>query len=238
MQTADARLVQLFAASGRPLMYERGDTIIRAGEGEPVSEVFMIVHGWVQMYGLSRAGEPNVVMCLHAGDIMPLNLVLSGNSGREESFSALETTRAIRIQKDYLMKVIQDDSQIGLLIARKLNDYCERLSSELINMPHRSARERVAYRLVSLAGHFAEPGSDRALLRLRISNEFLARSTNMTRETASREVSWLTKRGYIKRDNGYIAINSLSALKQEVGKDFQWFALPAGTKPLQKAKTP
>jgi hypothetical protein len=42
----------------------------------------------------------------------------------------------------------------------------------------------------------------------------------MTRETASREISWLARKGIIEHRNGSIVIKSLQALKKEVGKSF------------------
>ena len=210
-------LLQLFIGQSRQLLYERDDIIIRAGDTP--SGMYLINRGWVKTYNLCEDGEPNIIMSLGVWDIFPLEWGLSGTL-HEVSFAALETTQVTRISRDQFLQQLQDNSNVLQAACQKLIQYYFRLSNELEYLPYRSARERVAYRLVTLAEYFGSVRTKPVELKPWIPNEYIARSSNMTRETASRELSWLTKKGFIRRQDGYIIIKDLAALKHEIGKDF------------------
>ncbi len=209
-------LTELFK-SGRPFLYGRGDTIIRAGDTP--SGVYLITEGWVQVYSLCDDGEANIISSLARADIFPLEWAISGTV-HDVSFAALETTRVLRVSRDSFSQLVNTNPQIAEAMSRTLADYYCRLSHELENLPYRSARERVAFRLVSLADRFGNARGDEVVIGQHVPNEYIARSSNMTRETASREISRLHHKGLIQHKSGYIIIKDLSALKHEAGKAF------------------
>ncbi len=211
-------LTQLFADNSRQLMYNRGDIIIRAGDTP--SGVYLITEGWAQVYYLCHDGEPNIIMSLRDNDVFPLEWIVSGTL-HEVSYAALTTTTVLRLPSDYFLRQLQVNPKIMKSVLRKLNHYFCQLSSELEHLPYRSARERVAFRLVYLAQHFGSAESEQVSLLLPVPNEFIARSSNMTRETASREISWLIRKGFIERQNGHIIIKNLPALEREAGRGFR-----------------
>lgn len=217
MDQADV-IARLFTDNSRRQVYERGDVIIRAGDTP--SGVYLITDGWVEVYNLCHDGEQNIIMSLRDGDIFPLEWIIA-DILHEVNFAALETTSVLRMSKDYFRRKLQANPWVAQAALLKLCHYFLQLSSELEHLPYRSARERVAFRLVSLAKYFGVTNSDQVMLKLPIPNEFIARSSNMTRETASREISWLTRKGYIERQNGCIVIKNLPALRREIGKSFQ-----------------
>jgi CRP/FNR family cyclic AMP-dependent transcriptional regulator len=217
MDQADA-LPSLFTETGRELMYERGNTIIRAGDTP--SGVYLITDGWIQVYNLCHDGEPNIIMSLRSGDIFPLEWIVSGVL-HEVSFAAVTTTTVLRVSKEHFTQNLKANPRMMQAVLRKMSYYFCQLSSELEHLPYHSARERVAFRLVSIAQYLGQVESDNVNLTLPIPNEFIARSSNMTRETASREISWLIRKGFIERQNGYIVIKNLPELKREASRGFR-----------------
>lgn len=211
-------LTELFAKHSRQLMYDSGDVIIRAGDMP--SGVYLITEGWIQVYAICHDGEPNITMSMWPGDIFPLEWIVSGKL-HEVNFAALTTTTVLRVPKDYFLNNLKTNPRISQAVLCKFSHYFCQLSNELEHQPYHSARERVAFRLVSLAQYFGAAKPDRADLVLPIPNEFIARSSNMTRETASREISWLTRKGFIKRQNAHIVIKDLPALEREAGRGFR-----------------
>lgn len=216
MQKMDSILARLFEDS-RYFLYERGDTIIRAGDIP--SGVYLITDGWVKVYSLCEDGEMNIIMNLASGDIFPLDWTVTGRL-HDVTFAALDATTVQRIPKEKFVRALKSSVEISSAASFKLASYLLRLSHELEHLPYRSARERVAFRLVSLAEHFGDRDGEAVIIRTRVSNEYVARSTNMTRETASREMSRLARKGLIKTVDGHIHIINLPGLKSEVGKTF------------------
>jgi CRP-like cAMP-binding protein len=217
MKPIHTALPQLFTDSSRQMSYDRGDVIIRAGDMP--SGVYLIIAGWIKVYNLCEDGEQNIIMSLATDDIFPLEWAVSGNL-HDVSFMALEPTTVLRISQDLFRQNLLTSPPIAQAALQKLALYFFQLSNQLEHLPYRSARERVAFRLVSLAADFGKLRAEHVTLMRHIPNDYIARSTNMTRETASREISWLTKRGFIERRNDYIIIKNLPALKKEVGKSF------------------
>jgi len=215
MDQTDTVLLQLFTEHSRPLLYGRGDTIIRAGDTP--SGIYFITRGWVHVYSLCDDGEPNIIMSLGIADVFPLTWALSDDL-REVSFEALEITEVLRMSKEQFSRSLYAHPQIARAASLKLTHYFSRLSNELEHLHYHSARERVAFRLISLAEYFGRTQSNQITLDLRVPNEFIARSSNMTRETASREISWMIKKGFVERQNGYIIIKNLDALRNEADK--------------------
>jgi CRP/FNR family transcriptional regulator len=208
-------LTQLFIKNSRQLLYKRGDIIIRAGDTP--SGVYLISDGLIQVYTICYDGEPNIIMSLQAGDLFPLEWIVSGDL-HEVNFAALTATTVLRMPKDYFLRHLKADPRLTEAMLRMMSHYFCQLSNELEHLPYHSARERVAFRLVSLVQCLGPLQSEEVDLALPIPNEFIARSSNMTRETASREISWFIRKGLIERQNGRIVIKNLTALKREAGR--------------------
>lgn len=214
-QSAHA-LSQLFT-DGRRLTYERGDMIIRAGDLP--SGVYYIASGWVKLYSICNDGELNIIMTLFPGDIFPLTWAVTGTL-RDFNFAALDTTNVLRIPREQLARAMQADRSVARAALGMLAQHSIRLTDEIENLHYSSARERVAFRLISLAGRFGKLNHGQITIDARISNEYVARSTNMTRETVSRQITRLTEKNLIRNVDGCIVIPDLPALKNEVSKYF------------------
>lgn len=217
MEQTSTTLSRLFTDHGLRVAYERGDTVIRAGDIP--SGVYMITDGWIKAYTLCGNGETNIVMGLVAGDIFPLEWAVSGDL-RDVSFTALDASKVLRIPRERFARSLRSDPRISEAVLLRLAGHAHRLSDELVNMAYHSARERVASRMLALAGDFGrtEAGSKRIILDMRVPNEYIARSSNMTRETASREISRLARKKIIRHHDGRLIIDDPAALAKEAGR--------------------
>ena len=216
MDAAKDALTELFT-SGREFTYERGDTIIRAGDVP--SGVYFIVSGWIKVYTLCNDGEANIVMSLRPGDVFPLAWTVTGIA-HDVSFSALETSCVRRISREDFLQALKTSRTLSQSMLLIFAQYFFRLTYELENLHYRSARERVAFRLIVLAEQLGQRNGRQITINVRIPNEFIARSTNMTRETASREISRLNQKKLIITTDGHIIIPDLAALEREAGRGF------------------
>lgn len=205
-------ITSLFENS-RKLLYNRGDTILRAGDIP--SGVYFITSGWVKAYSLCNDGETNIIMSLGPGDIFPLSWALS-ESLRDVTFAALDTTTVLRASRGTFVERVAKDERISKALSLSLIDRLLQLENELDNLHYRSARERVVFRLLTLAESFGQRKGNQVILNMRVPNDYIARSSNMTRETASREMSRLTRKGLIRYIKGFMVIVSEEALKAEV----------------------
>jgi CRP-like cAMP-binding protein len=216
MGVAIQRLPRLFEA-GRQAVYQKDDAIIRPGS-IPFG-VYYIVSGGVKVYSLCLNGEPNIFLTLYAGEIFPIAWAVSGVS-RDIGFEALDQTVTRRLSRSDFVQAVAADSALMSETAQALARQFLLLTGEMDNLQYRSAREKVVYRLIFLASHFGQRNGAATAITVRITNDYMARSTNMTRETASRELSRLNRKQLIHLEGGKIVIPDLLRLRNEISRHF------------------
>lgn len=210
------KLPRLFD-EGRQLIYQKDDIVIRPGDFP--SGVYYIVSGWIKAYCLSKDGEPNIIMTMCPGEAFPLAWAISG-SNRDVGFAALGDSELRRISLDHFVSAMDGDSSVAKDVLQALADQVFLLTTELDNLQYRSAREKVAFRLICLANRMGQHNGQDLIISARVTNDYIARSTNMTRETASRELSRLHRRKLIRNANGRIAIPDIALLRNEISRRF------------------
>lgn len=221
MHLLGSKLRDLFT-TGREFVYERDDIIIRSGDTP--SGVYFITKGWVKAYSLCRDGEQNIFATLYEGEAFPVAWAVTGQL-RDVNFAAVDTVEVWRISHEEFIAGIAKDAEMAQAALQSLGQTFFSMVSELDNLFYHCARERVVYRLFSVASRFGHRSGKRVVIKKRIPNEYIARSTNMTRETASREMSRLVRKQLIEHDRDHLVIADINLLKREIGSGFDLTAL-------------
>ncbi|MGC1177370.1 MAG: Crp/Fnr family transcriptional regulator, partial [Candidatus Saccharimonadales bacterium] len=210
--TGDDELSQLFQ-KGRSLLYERNEIVIRAGDTP--SGIYYVVSGWIKVYSLSKTGEANIIMTLLPGEVFPVAWAVTGVL-HEITFAALDATELRRISHEQFTHVLRSRPRVAHVILRTLGQHFFALASELDNLQYRSARERIVFRVIFLAGCFGRREEQQVTIPKRVPVEYIARSTNLTRETASRELRRLHHKKIISLEKGRITIPDITRLRNEI----------------------
>lgn len=209
--------------NGRSFEYGKNDLIIRAGDVP--SGIYYIESGWVQIFTICDDGESNILFTLYEGDIFPLIWATTGIL-RDNNFAALSDTKILRISREEYVRALNDSHEIMADALNLLSKYSYSFTEELDNLQYRTARQRVCYRLFVLATHFGKPVEKGIRINQAVSNEYIARSTNMTRETASREITNLARQRIIHIAANRITINDIQKLRQAFHSDNDLSELP------------
>ncbi len=196
--------------NGRQLTYKHGDVILRA-EDTP-SGVYYITSGWVKVYENSLKGEEKILMTLMTGDIFPCAWAVS-DIPHNVNFAALDSTRLLRIPVSKFRNAIMSQPDYAGELLKLFAHQFYVLSDEVVNLQYNTARERVILRILSLAENFGTPKNGQVLIKKRVPNEYIARSTSMSRETTSREMSRLVRERLIRHTDKEITIPDISRLK-------------------------
>lgn len=212
----DHQLKGLFG-TGRRLAYRKDDIIVRSGDTP--SGVYYVLSGSVKVYSLCKDGEPNIIMTHSVSEIFPVAWAISGSS-RNVGFAALEPTELLRISRETFLDGLWADNNAMYAVLQTLAGHFGTLACEMDNLQYRTAREKVVYRLLFLASRFGQVDGNTAYIGLRVTNDYLARSTNMTRETASRELSRLNRKQLVRNVNGRLIIPDLLRLRNEISQRF------------------
>ena len=207
-----AELVGVFSHYGVKKTFKKGDFIIHSGEKPP--GVFYIVQGLVKAYDITKYGEENLLIIRKHDEIFPLIWAIIGQE-RKVAYQALAPTIALEISREQFEKqIINHPDALAPLLDMTIEMY--RLHSErILNLEYRTVKERMISFLITMAGRFGTRTSDGLLIDVPLRHQDIASSINATRETTSREISALEKKGLIsKQKSTYILkdVNGLRAL--------------------------
>lgn len=206
---SESKLLELFHAGTR-LAYKKGEFIIRPGESPP--GIFFIESGIVKAYDITKYGEENLLIIRKDQEIFPLIWAITGQE-RNIIYEALSDTTVWRIERSKLTDLIdREPSVLSPLLNMTLEMY--RIHSErIINLEYRSVRERLISFLLTMHGRFGRNTVQGNLIEISLRQQDIASSINASRETTSRELTALERRGLIESGNGFIILKDIKKLK-------------------------
>jgi len=210
------KLTALFH-SGRQLTYQKNETILRARETP--RGVYLIESGVIKIYSLSKRRNEHVHHIFGPGDFFPIIWPFR-QSIRSLYYEALSPTTLWLIPRDTFKDFITSNPDVMAELLEELIDRYHLYSGRIDNLLHSDARQRSAYRLLSLANRFGVKTKDGIVIDAAITHIDLAHSINMTRETFGRTLSRLQQKGIIGHDDQHhIVICDLAALAHIIGVD-------------------
>jgi CRP/FNR family cyclic AMP-dependent transcriptional regulator len=209
-----AELVEFFRSEGREISYKKGEFVIRPGESPP--GIFYIYQGLVKAYDITKYGEENLLIIRKDHELFPL---IWGLTGQERSviYEALAPTVLWQVSRERFMEYMQTHTDaLAPLLDMTLEMY--HLHSErILNLEYRSVRERIISFLLTMSRRFGrsdEKGGTFISAPLR--HQDIASSINASRETASRELAAMERKGLIKSEQSYITLLDIDALRSHL----------------------
>lgn len=209
-ESARTQLIDFFK-TGTKLQYKKGESIVRAGD-EPRG-IYYITEGFVKAYAITKYGEENNLIVRQHNDIFPLIWAFTGLH-RDITYEALSDTTLWRAARsDFLEFLKKNEHAVPVILDMAIDAY--RLHSErVMTLEYRTVKERLASFLLTHVERFGGKGEKGASLSAPIRRHDIAASINASRESISRELSALAKKGYIDLTTPYIEITDPEGLKE------------------------
>jgi CRP-like cAMP-binding protein len=203
--------------TGRQLTYQKNETILRARETP--RGVYLVEEGVIKIYSLSKRRNEHVHHIFGPGDFFPIIWPFR-RSIRSLYYEAISPTAVWVIPRDTFRDFINSNPDVMAELLDELIDRYHLYSGRIDNLLYSDARQRSAYRLLSLANRFGVRTDEGILIDASITHVDLAHSINMTRETFGRTLSRLQQKGIIGHDDSHrLIITDLSALAHIIGFD-------------------
>ena len=204
-----------FLENGTKSEYKPGDVIVDCGQTP--THVYFLESGYVKASVLTTRGNEHLLIFYKAGEIFPARWAFTRIKG-SAFYTAVTPIVVRKVPKqdftDYLLahpnellQAVEYTTLIMDVFVNRVND-----------MAHLTAYLRLTGRLLSLLDRFGKIEGEGALLELPITHHDLASSIAMSRETVSRELSKLEKKGLIEYRNQLIFVPDVKKMKNEVGK--------------------
>ena len=208
-----AEFVEFFRVHGVKQTFRKGDFIIR--QGDPPHGVFYIYQGLVKAYDITKYNEENLLIIRKQDEIFPLIWALTGHE-HQIIYQALAPTVTLRIDRKTFLDLIKryPDSLIPLL-DMTLEMY--RLHGErILTLEYRTVRERIISFLLTMSQRFGKQTAGGILIEVPLRHQDIASSVNATRETTSRELSALERKGLLENKQSYTLLKDVDALRKHL----------------------
>jgi CRP-like cAMP-binding protein len=202
-------LVDLFK-SGTKLTYNKGEYIIRPGEAP--SDVYYIEAGLVKAFNISKYGEENLLSVRKNHEIFPLIWAITGQE-RDIIYQALAPTIVWRIDRKKYLSYLQKHANALSPLLDMITEMYRLHSERILNLAYRTVRERLVSFILTMAERFGEKSPDGLRINVPLRHQDIASSINASRETASRELAFLERKGLITNKQRYIIIKNKTGLK-------------------------
>lgn len=208
-----AELVELFRAHGHKQTFGKGDFIIRPGETP--SGIFYIYQGLVKAYDITKYNEENLLIIRKADEIFPLIWAITGQE-RSVIYQALAPTVTLQLSRPDFLEFIKSKPQtLAPLLDMTIEMY--RLHSErILNLEYRTVRERIISFLLTMGRRFGKRTPNGLLIEVPLRHQDIASSVNSTRETTSRELSALERKGLLRNQQSLLLLLDVPALRKHL----------------------
>lgn len=202
-------LVSLFH-SGTKLTYRKGEFVIRPGETP--NSVFYIESGLVKAFNISKYGEENLLIIRKSHEIFPLIWALTGQE-RDINYQALTPTVIWRLHPKKYTTFLNTHPDALRPILDMVTEMYRLHSERLLNLEYRTVRERLISFLLLMYERFGEETPEGMLINVPLRHQDIGSSINASRETASRELAALERKGLIRNKQSSIVLKDVEALK-------------------------
>jgi CRP-like cAMP-binding protein len=209
-----AKLVDLFLLNGVRQTFKKGDYVIRPGETPP--GVFFIESGLVKAYDITKYQEENLLIIRKDKEIFPLIWALTGQE-RHVIYQSLAPTVTWQINRTKLLNFVSSEPEsMASLLDMTIEMY--RLHSErILNLEYRTVRERIVSFLLTMSTRFSTKKVEQGLLiEVPLRHQDIASSINASRETTSRELSSLERKGLITKQQSFFILKDVAGLRQYI----------------------
>lgn len=199
--------------AGTKIHYRKGEIVIRPEEIP--HGVHYLEQGFLKAYTITRNGQENIRDFKVAGSIFPLVWAITGRQ-HIAYFEAISDVVIYRLDRKAFIKYVRNNPDVMFSFLNQLIWAYEFYADRINNLCYRYARERIAYRLMTLAQHFSTKHGTHRTIDIPIRQSELADSVNVTRETASRELRRLRNKDVIEYKDAVYTIKDIESLIKEL----------------------
>jgi len=206
----EMRTLVNFFHGGTKLTYSKGEFIVRPGESPP--GVFFIEHGLVKAYDITKYGEENLLIIRKDGEFLGLTWGVTGED-RHIIYSALAPTTVWLMSRSTFSDFVRKHPEAALPVIDTITNMYRIHSGRIMTLEYRTVRERLISFLLTTAKRFGEQTPQGLRIAVPLKHQDIASSISATRETTSRALAELERKGYIKADQSLITLLDEATLR-------------------------
>lgn len=206
----ELRALVNFFHGGTKLAYSKGEFIIRPGESPP--GIFFIERGLVKAYDITKYGEENLLIIRKDGEFLALTWGITGED-RHIIYSALAPTTVWLVQRPAFVEFLRNNPSAALPVLDTVIDMYRIHSGRILTLEYRTVRERLIAFLLTTAGRFGQKTEHGTRINVPLKHQDIASSISATRETTSRALAELERKGLVSTEQSHVTLQDEAALR-------------------------
>jgi CRP-like cAMP-binding protein len=208
-----AELVEFFRLNGIKQQFKKNDYIIRPGDSP--HGVFYIYQGLVKAYDITKYDEENLLIIRKQDEIFPLIWGVTG-SDHNIIYKALAPTITYQVDRKTFLKFITGNIDAVVPLLDMTMEMYRLHSERILTLEYRTVRERIIAFLLNMGQRFGKQMDEGLLIEVPLRHQDIASSVNATRETTSREISGLERKGLLENKQSFILLKDIEALNKHL----------------------
>lgn len=206
-----------FFGKYRLQLYKKGEILVRADE--EASGIYYIKDGFVKKYAISKKGEELVVNVFKPGSFFPMSRAITGYKNKYfyEAKTPLEARKA---PINDVLNFLKSNPDIVYDLLTRIYRGLDGVLMRTVYLMSGSAYSRLTTELILHARRFGKYEKETGKVICKVSEKDLAAQSGLTRETISREMANLKKKGLLEFHANTLIVNNLKKLEEELKDDF------------------
>jgi CRP-like cAMP-binding protein len=174
-------------------------------QGDPGSSCHIIIGGRVRVFVMDEDGRELSVRIMGPGEIIG-EMALLESLPRSASVEAMEKTHTLELNRDTLLRCLQESPQLSLNLLQSLSSRLRSSTAEAGELASLTVVERLMRRLQELAEIAGQPASDGVRVMLPMTQQELATLVGTSRESVNRALVRLRRQGKIRLEQGWVIL--------------------------------
>lgn len=198
--------------------YKMGEIIFRPSES--ITEIAYLKKGLVRMYALSEEGEEITLHVFRPSSFFPAMLSI-GKLDSKYYFEVFEAAEVHIAPAQKVIEFLKSDPEVLLDLASRFAQGLIGMMVRVENLAFQDSYPKIVSLLIYLSKRFGKRVGNETIIELEMSHTDIASWAGITRETVSRQMEKLQKKGIIANKKGLLVIRDLGKLQQEVSVQFE-----------------
>jgi CRP/FNR family transcriptional regulator, cyclic AMP receptor protein len=208
-----ATVLRDYFMQGSPESYAKGSIII--GAEDTPTDMYFIKSGAARFYTNDRGDEFTHIIYA-PGEVFPL-YILAQDRQQLSTCEALLPTEVLRIPLHQFNQDLADNNALATAMLRQTVEQYRIYAMRVANLEYKYASERLAYRLILLSNRFGRQSGKEVTINLPMTHQLLATALNLSRESVSREMEKLMRRGLVRYNSDrQIVLTDRTALSEQL----------------------
>lgn len=212
METSLASKIDAFFTQFKHQTYKKGEILVRADENP--TGTFYLKKGIVREYAISKKGDELVVNIFKPIAFFPMSWAVN-DTPNSYYYEAVTDVEVWKTPKEKAVAFLKDNPDVLYDLLSRVYRGTDGLLMRMAYLMSGNAYASLIAELLISAKRFGTKGKNGAT-GMKLSGKDLATHAGMTRETVSRELAILKKKGLVGFYKGMITIPNIQKLEDEL----------------------